>query len=90
MRWLGLAALIVTVAGLVQAQSYWSEQPAESDEAQLAIILRDIEAGRFGPAGGGETRARKDKQKLLRGAKNFFRPFPGRQWPLVRHLPQSS
>jgi cytochrome c peroxidase len=81
MRWLGLAALLVTLAGLVQALSSWSkpvvEQPAESDEAQLAIILREIEARRFGSAGGDEARARKDKQKLLRGAKNFFRPFPG-------------
>ena len=53
------------------------DNSAQDDEAQLADVLRDIEAENLARAAAGQPRSRKDNEKLVSGAVNFFRPFPG-------------
>jgi cytochrome c peroxidase len=75
------AVLAVMVAGLVQARHPWPERraqgPAADHEAQLADVLRDIESESSGSASTGQAPSRADKRKRIKGAINFFRPFPG-------------
>ena len=62
-----VSVLLVAVAGLAQAQTplpdSWTQARLADDEAQLAAVLRDLEA--------------EDRRDLRAGAVNFFRPFPG-------------
>jgi cytochrome c peroxidase len=76
-----LAVLLLTLAALGQGQarrqnSHIPEQLAD-DEAQLARALRDIDAADVALARAGQPRSRGDRMKVVRGALNFFRPFPG-------------
>ncbi len=54
-----------------------TQQHSEEDEAQLADVLRNIDADNLARAAAGQPRSRNDKAKIVRGAVNFFRPFPG-------------
>jgi hypothetical protein len=76
-----VAILFVTVAGLVQARDLVPDsriqEHSTDDEAHLAAALQDIEAEDLERAGTGRPWSRKDKRKLVTGAVNFFRPFPG-------------
>ncbi|HEY6362363.1 MAG TPA: hypothetical protein VIX63_14725 [Vicinamibacterales bacterium] len=74
------AILLATVLGLAPAQDAWPDSPMQrpsKDEAQLAEVLRNIEAENRARAVAGKPRSRQDTEKLTRGAVNFFRPFPG-------------
>lgn len=75
------AILVATVAGLLLARDVSSNarwaQLSEDDEAQLANVLWTIEAENFARAAAGQPRSRKDEEKLIEGALNFFRPLPG-------------
>jgi cytochrome c peroxidase len=75
------AILFATVAGLVLAPdvspNVRTRQPFEDDEAQLAEVLQSVEAENLARAAAGRPRSGKDKATLVRGAVNFFRPFPG-------------
>ena len=70
------AIVFVAITGLAQAPvvSPWAQahQPLAGDDGQLAQVLHTIEreAGENGSS-------REDTGKLIRGAVNFFRPFPG-------------
>ena len=70
------AILFVAITGLVQVPvvSPWAQaqHPLAGDDGQLAEVLQAIER-EAGENGG----AREDTRKLIRGAVNFFRPFPG-------------
>ncbi len=70
------AVLAVLVVGLVRAQDPWPEAAAD-DEAQLAAVLRQLDADDAAQAPAGQRRSPADRQKLIRGATHFFRPFPG-------------
>ena len=71
--------LMATVSVLVQARGPWPQmqEPSADDEVQLAQVLQEIESEDLEPSRVGEPRSRKDIGKLVRGAVNFFRPFPG-------------
>jgi cytochrome c peroxidase len=71
--------LLATIAGLALARQAWpdSQQQVGDDEAELANVLVAIEAENLAKASAGQPRSRKDNDKLIRGAVNFFRPFPG-------------
>ena len=76
-----LAVLLVTLIWLGQAHawrqnSHIPEQLAE-DEAQLARALRDIDAEDAALDRAGQPRSHADRMKIVQGALNFFRPFPG-------------
>jgi cytochrome c peroxidase len=76
-----LVVLLVTLFGLGQGHarrqtSHIPEQLAD-DEAQLARALRDIDAADVALARVGESPSLGDRLKVIRGAVNFFRPFPG-------------
>ena len=75
------AIVLATVAGLILARTVWpgsrTQQDSEDDKIQLADVLRDIEAENSALAAAGQPRSRKDRETLVRGAVNFFRPFPG-------------
>jgi cytochrome c peroxidase len=68
------------VAGLVQAKDQWPEarkpEPA-ADEARLAEVLQELEAEESWQTGSDAQRSPQDRDRLIRGAVNFFRPFPG-------------
>ncbi len=49
---------------------------SKEDEAQLAGILASIEAENASLAAAGKWRSRSEKAMLVRGAVNFFRPYP--------------
>jgi cytochrome c peroxidase len=75
-------AVLLGLAGvLVQAHDRWSgarmPDPSANDEAQLAVVLKQIEIEGMERALAGRPRSHADTRKLLRGAVNFFRPFPG-------------
>lgn len=76
-----VAVLLVMAGALVQAQDQGPNppmrDPAADNEAQLALLLWQIEAEEVELAMSGRPRSRQDARKLLRGAVNFFRPFPG-------------
>ena len=46
-------------------------------EAQLASVLQEIETVAPESAGAGPGQSHSKRQKVIRGAVNFFRPFPG-------------
>ena len=73
--------LLVAVAGLAQAQSPLPDSRTQArladDEAQLATVLRDLEAEEVALARAGQARSRRDHRILRTGAVSFFRPFPG-------------
>jgi cytochrome c peroxidase len=73
--------LVATALGLALAQEVWShssmQRPSQDDEARLAEVLRNMEAENLAWAAAGRPRSAKDTEKLIRGAVNFFRPFPG-------------
>jgi len=73
--------LIAAVIGLVLARNAWPDyevqDPSEDDEAQLAMVVRNIEAENLARTAGGRPRSRRDAEKIIDGAVNFFRPFPG-------------
>jgi len=75
------AILFVVITGLAQGPvlSPWAQtqQPLADDEVQLAQVLQAIEAEDSERAAGQGARSHDDKQKLIRGAVNFFLPFPG-------------
>jgi cytochrome c peroxidase len=72
------ALLIATIAGLVLARADSRLQERFDDgEAQLADVLRTIQAENRARSAAGHPRSRKDNELLIRGAENFFRPFPG-------------
>jgi cytochrome c peroxidase len=75
------AILIAMVAGLVLARDVSPNaqlrQHSEDDEAHLADVLEGIEADNVARAAAGQPRSPSDNEKLIRGAVNFFRPFPG-------------
>lgn len=75
-----VGVLAVVVAALIPLQALRSEPArlnlAADTEAQLAATIRQIEADavaddplRMGP--------RRDRDRIVRGAEHFFRPFPG-------------
>ena len=76
-----VALLLALLAGLIQTREVWPDsglqQPVEEDEAQLAAVVETLEAENLALAAAGQPRARRAQQKLIRGAVNFFRPFPG-------------
>ena len=74
--------LLAMVAALALASPdvsahFRTQQHSEDDEAQLADVLRNIDAENLARAAAGQPRSRNDKAKIVRGAVNFFRPFPG-------------
>jgi cytochrome c peroxidase len=75
------AILIIMITGLSQAPVQLArplpQDPAADDEAQLAEVLRGIEAEASELAAAGVAASRTDKATLISGAANFFRPFPG-------------
>jgi cytochrome c peroxidase len=77
-----LAGLVfVTAAALVRAQAPASsvapDTPLGSEEAQLATVLRDLDAEESVLRRVGRPRSQEDRKRLRKGAVNFFRPFPG-------------
>ena len=79
-----VALLLALLAGLIQTREMWPDsglqQPVEEeeeDEAQLAAVVETLEAENLALAAAGQPRTRRAQQKLIRGAVNFFRPFPG-------------
>jgi cytochrome c peroxidase len=79
--WARRAALVVvTVAGLIQARDLGRAEPrpahAVEQEAQLAEFLRDLDRAALPRHALGRP-PEKDKKKIVRGAVNFFLPFPG-------------
>jgi cytochrome c peroxidase len=74
-----LLLLVVAITGLAQARDLGSrfEEQAAEDEAQLAAVLHAIEAEDAERATVGRAWPDAQKRKLIRGAVNFFRPFPG-------------
>jgi cytochrome c peroxidase len=78
-RWISFAA--VALAGLVQAHALGrtsvQHHQAADHEAQLASVLRDIEAAAAERAESGLAQSDAEKRTIVLGAENFFRPFPG-------------
>jgi cytochrome c peroxidase len=76
-----LAVLLVALIGLTQAHGRGPNaqmpEPLADDEAQLAQALRDIDAAEAELARAGRPWSRGDRGRVIRGAVNFFRPFPG-------------
>src|SRR3954469_20253253 len=75
-----LGFLIATMAGLAQARGLGQESGIDErgdKEVQLARVLRDIETEHVAPADAGRASTAADRVKLVTGAVNFFRPFPG-------------
>jgi cytochrome c peroxidase len=76
-----VAALLVMAGTLVQGQDQWPgaqmQDTSEDNEAQLAAVLKQLATEDVERADSGRPRSRADTRKLLRGAVNFFRPFPG-------------
>jgi cytochrome c peroxidase len=75
------AVLIIIVTALAQGQEpvqeSWLQRLLAEDEAQLVGVVQAIEAGFAKPAISGRPSSRREKSKLVQGAINFFRPFPG-------------
>ena len=75
------AVLVAAVAALLLARTAWLAPQVygapDDDEAQLDDALQTIDADGVAMAAAGTPRSREDEQKLIRGARNFFRPFPG-------------
>jgi cytochrome c peroxidase len=75
------AILVATLSALVLAHDVSPQHrmplPSQDEEAQLAEVLRNIEADNLVRAAKGNLRSRAEQEKLVRGAVNFFRPFPG-------------
>jgi cytochrome c peroxidase len=76
-----VAILAVTLVGLGQARDLRSDtlrhELLVDQEAQLAAALREIEVEEAEQVRAGRARSRDGKRKIVRGALNFFRPFPG-------------
>jgi cytochrome c peroxidase len=76
-----LAVLLVPLVGLDQAhaprQSSHIPGQLADDEAQLAQVLREINEADVELARVGQPRSQSDTMRVVRGAVNFFRPFPG-------------
>lgn len=75
------AVLIMILAALPQGrellQDPWQEQLLSEDEAQLADAVQKIDA-EFADVGmAGRSASAGRKARLVQGAINFFRPFPG-------------
>ena len=80
--WGGLfVAVLLVAAVLTQAhelpQDSRLQQLLADDEAQLADAVHKIEADFPEPAVAGQPSSRSRKTRLVQGAINFFRPFPG-------------
>ena len=76
------AVLLAMVAALALASpdvssNFRTQQHSDEDEAQLADVLRNIDAENLARAAAGQPRSRNDKANIVRGAVNFFRPFRG-------------
>src|SRR5262245_52060128 len=80
-----ISILIATLGGLTVAPDarpavqveQQTQRPSDEYEAQLADVLRNIEGEDLAKAAAGQPRSRQSKELLIRGAVNFFRPFPG-------------
>jgi cytochrome c peroxidase len=76
-----VAILAVTLVGLGQARDLRSDtlrhELLVDQEAQLAAALREIEVEEAEQVRAGRARSRDGKRTIVRGALNFFRPFPG-------------
>ena len=74
------AVLIIVLTALPQghepALDSWLQRLLAEDEAQLAGVVQEIEAG-FARAAMSGPAARREQARLVEGAVNFFRPFPG-------------
>ena len=71
---------LVIVAGLIQTGAVSQDLGLEellSEDAQLQTALLDIEAEAADRARDGQPSSRAATRKVIRGAVNFFRPFPG-------------
>jgi cytochrome c peroxidase len=72
--------LFVVVAGMAQARDRRPPSPLgeRSDSAaQLADVLKDLDADAAARAAAGHPLSARDKATLVRGAVNFFQPLPG-------------
>jgi hypothetical protein len=69
--------MLIAAGGLAQSGSPHVRMPDPTDaEAQLTDVLRQLEA-EAAEVDSGPGRPRHEMEKLVRGAGNFFRPFPG-------------
>lgn len=77
-----IAAVLITILAALPrghelAQDSWRQQLLSEDEAQLADAMRTIEAEFANAATAGRPASASMKARLVHGAINFFRPFPG-------------
>jgi cytochrome c peroxidase len=76
-----VSVAVVTVVAFVQTRGLPQNSAVPDllaeDEAQLTAVLLDIDAEAVGRAAAGRPWTRVDRNKVIQGARNFFRPFPG-------------
>jgi cytochrome c peroxidase len=79
--WTRILVLLVAATGLVQARNLAQHSElsdhVEGDETELASVLQAIDAEAVERIRVGRAWSRGEKRRLIRGAVNFFRPFPG-------------
>jgi cytochrome c peroxidase len=77
--WAGARLVAILAAGwLAQPPALKLDAEIQQEaEAQLAEVLRDISVADSDPGRAGRSRSPEDREKRIRGAVNFFRPFPG-------------